>query len=38
MLLMLLEKYKKSNIAQYKLCVIYEAINNGWKPDHTEFQ
>ena len=29
----ILEKYRKSIIAGYKLRIIYEAINNGWIPD-----
>ena len=29
-------KSTKSIIANYKLCIIYEAINNGWIPDYTD--
>lgn len=27
------EKYNKATIAHHKLMIIYEAINNGWVPD-----
>lgn len=30
---MLSEEFRKPVIANYKLQVIYKAINNGWKPD-----
>lgn len=31
------ERYKKRIIADYKLMIIYEAINNGWIPDWSNF-
>lgn len=31
------EDLKKRIINDYKLCIIYEAINNGWTPDWTNW-
>jgi hypothetical protein len=31
------EDLKKRIISDYKLCIIYEAINNGWTPDWTNW-
>ena len=30
------QSLQKSIIANYKLCIIYKAINNGWVPDFTD--
>jgi hypothetical protein len=32
------EEFRKPIIAYYKLQVIYKAINNGWKPDWSNWQ
>jgi hypothetical protein len=34
---LILEELKKPLIAAYKLMVIYMAINNGWKPDWSNY-
>jgi hypothetical protein len=34
---LILEELKKPIIAAYKLMVIYMAINNGWKPDWSNY-
>jgi hypothetical protein len=31
------EKYRNATIAHHKLMIIYEAINNGWVPDWSNF-
>jgi hypothetical protein len=32
------EEFKKPVIAGFKLMIIYKAINNGWKPDWSNYQ
>jgi hypothetical protein len=32
---MLPERHRKSMVAYFKLCIIVEAINDGWEPDYS---
>jgi hypothetical protein len=32
------EEFRKPIIAGYKLMIVYKAINNGWKPDWSNYQ